>query len=176
MLLLPPPPPFYGPFFGTTQVSQYLKKQSSTYTYPDHQSFFICFLHLLWSMASSLFNLRAWQSVCTISLQVFFGLLLGLATSTSYTMHFYTQLLCSFRSTCPYHRNLFCCACNLAQISGVLCHFLSFCHHIAADNVAAPTELVDMFGHFGQFLSLLLYFARSVCTLHVSNISVVDGF
>jgi len=43
----------------------------------------ICFLHLLRSMASSLFSSRALQSFSTISLQVFFGLPLGLAHSTS---------------------------------------------------------------------------------------------
>ena len=35
--------------------------------------------------SSSLFNLRAWQSFSIISLQVFFGLPLGLAPSTSYS-------------------------------------------------------------------------------------------
>jgi len=62
--------PFYCPLSGTTRVSQYQKKHSPTHTYPDHQSSFICFLHLLWSIASSLFNLRAWQSFCTTSFQV----------------------------------------------------------------------------------------------------------
>jgi len=38
-----------------------------------------CFLHLLQSMASSLFNPHTWQYFSTISLQVFFGLLLGQA-------------------------------------------------------------------------------------------------
>jgi len=51
---------FYGPLSGTTRVSWYQK--TPTHTYPDHQSSFICFLHLLWSIASSLFNLRTWQS------------------------------------------------------------------------------------------------------------------
>jgi len=68
----------------TTWVSRYQKKHSATCTYCGHQSSLICFLHLLWSIASSLFNLRAWQSFSTISLQVFFGLPLGLASSTSY--------------------------------------------------------------------------------------------
>jgi len=36
------------------------KKDSPTHTYPDHQSSFICILHLLRSMESSLFNLCAW--------------------------------------------------------------------------------------------------------------------
>ena len=57
-----------------------------------------------------LFNLRAWQSLSTISLQVFFGLPLSLAPSTSYSVHFFTQSLSSFHSTCPCHRNLFCCS------------------------------------------------------------------
>jgi len=70
--------PFYGPLSGTTRMSRYQKKHSPTDTYPDHQSSFICFLHLLRSMTSSLFNLRAWQSVCTISVQVYFGLPFGL--------------------------------------------------------------------------------------------------
>jgi len=42
-------------------VSQYQKKHSPTHTYTDHQSSFICFLHLLQSVAISLFNLRAWH-------------------------------------------------------------------------------------------------------------------
>jgi len=46
----------------------------------------------------------------TISVQVFFGLPLGLAPSTSYSIHFFTQSLSSFRSTCPYHGNLFRCS------------------------------------------------------------------
>jgi len=54
--------------------------------------------------------LCAWQSFTTISIQVFSGLPLGLAPSTSYTIHFITQSLSSFCSTCPYHRNLFCCS------------------------------------------------------------------
>jgi len=38
----------------------------------------------------------------------FFGLPLSLAPSTSYSIHFFTQLLSSFRNTCPYHCSLFC--------------------------------------------------------------------
>ena len=82
---------------GTTQVRRYQKKHSPTHTYRGHQSSLIHFLHLLQSMAmaSSLFNLCAWQSFFTISLRVFSGL----APSTSHSMHFFTQLLSSFRST-----------------------------------------------------------------------------
>jgi len=70
------PPPWT--LSRTTLVSQYQKKHSPTHTYRGHQSSLICFIHLLRSMASSLFNLRAWQSLCTIS-QVFFGLPLALS-------------------------------------------------------------------------------------------------
>ena len=49
-----------------TQVSWYQKKHSSTHTYHGHQSSLISFIHLL-------------QSFSTISLQVFFGLPIGLA-------------------------------------------------------------------------------------------------
>jgi len=67
----------------------------------------ICFVHLLRSMAYSLINPRAWLSFSTVSLQVFFGLPLGLAPSTSYSIHIFTQSLSFFCSTCPYHRNCF---------------------------------------------------------------------
>jgi len=101
--------PFYGPLSGTTQVNQY-QKQTFTHTYRDRQSFFICLLHLLWSVASSLFNLRVWDSFCTNSFQVLFGLLNGLAPSTTYCMCFFTQSLSSFCNMCPYQCNLFCCS------------------------------------------------------------------
>ena len=39
-----------------------------------------------------------------------FGLPLGLAPFTSYSIHFFTQSLSSFHSTCPYYCNLFCCS------------------------------------------------------------------
>jgi len=94
---------------GTNGVSRYQKKHSPTHTYRGHQLSLIRFLHLLRSMESSLFNLRAWH-LSTISLQVFFGLPLGLAPSTSYSIHFFIQSLSSFCSTCPYNRNLFCCS------------------------------------------------------------------
>ena len=38
---------------------------------------------------------------------------LGLEPSTSYSIHFFTQSVSSFRSTYPYHRNLFCCSINI---------------------------------------------------------------
>jgi len=39
--------------------------------------------------------------------QVFFGLPVG--WPLHFTLHIFTQSLSSFRNTCPYHRNLFCC-------------------------------------------------------------------
>jgi len=51
--------PFNGPLSGTTQVDRFQKWHSPTQTHPDHQTSFVSFLHLLWSIASSWFNLHA---------------------------------------------------------------------------------------------------------------------
>ena len=104
--------PFYGPLSATSRVSQYQKKHSPT-LHPDHHPIFITFFHLPRSIASSLFNLRVWQSFCTTSVHVLFGQPVGLDPSTSYSIHFFTQSLSSFHSTCPYHHNLFCCSINI---------------------------------------------------------------
>ena len=103
--------PFYGLLSGTTWVSRYQKKHSPTH-HPDHPVF-ISFCHLPRSIASFLFKLRAWQSFCTISIHVLFGLPLGLEPSTSYSIHFFNKSVSSFCNTCPYHRNLFCCSINI---------------------------------------------------------------
>jgi len=102
----------YVPLSGTTRVSRYQKKHSPTH-HSEHHPVFISFFHLPWSIASSLFKLHAWQSFCTTSLHVLFGLPLGLEPSTSYSIHFFTKSVSSFRSTWPYHRNLFCCSINV---------------------------------------------------------------
>ena len=91
---------------GTSWVSRYQKKHSPTHTYHGHQSSLICFLHLLWSMASSLFSLRAW--VFFRNIQVFFGLPLGLAPFTSNSIHFFTQDCLLF--TAHAHTISTCCA------------------------------------------------------------------
>ena len=90
-------------------MSRYQKKHSPTH-HPDHHPLFISFFHPPRSVASSLFNLCARQSFCTTSLQVLFGLPLGLKPSASYSIHFFTQSESSFRNACPYHRSLFCCS------------------------------------------------------------------
>ena len=96
--------PFNGLWSGTTRVGQYQKKHSPTHAHPDHWTSFINFIHLLQSIASSVFILHAWQSSRTTSVQVLFGLPLGLGPSTSQSIHFFTQSSSSFRSTCPYQR------------------------------------------------------------------------
>jgi len=86
---------FYGPLPETTWVSQYQKKHSPTHTYLDHQptlpassiyydpKHLICSIHML-------------NSFSMTSLQVLFGLPLGLEPSFSYSIHFFTQSLSSF--------------------------------------------------------------------------------
>ena len=69
--------------------------------HPDHHPIFISFFHLPRSIASSLFKLCAWQSFCTTSFHVLFGLPLGLEPSTLYSIHLFTLSVSSFRSTCP---------------------------------------------------------------------------
>ena len=105
--------PFYGPLSGITQVSRYQNKHSPIH-HPGHHPIFISFFHLpRRSIAFSLLKLRALQSFCTSCFHVLFGLPLGLEPSTSYSIHFFTQSVSSFRSTCPYHRNLFCCSISI---------------------------------------------------------------
>ena len=100
--------PFYGSLhFVRDNPGELVQEETFTHSHSSWSSIIpICFLHLLRSMASSLFNPHALQSFSTISVRVFFGLPLGLAPSTSYSIHFFTQSLSSFRNTCPYHRNL----------------------------------------------------------------------
>ena len=94
--------------YGTTRMSRYQKKHPLTHTYRGHQSSFICFLHLLRSMVVQFTCLTVFFH--SLSPSFLYGLLLGMASSTSYSIHFFTQSLSSFRSTRPYHRNLFCCS------------------------------------------------------------------
>jgi len=148
---------------GTTWVSWYQKKHSPTHTHRGHQSSFICFV------ASSLFNQHTWQSFSTISLQVFFGLPLGLAPSTSYSIHFFIQSLSSFHNTYPYHRNQFCCSTEIMPsnhslsinpLLGILsCSFTPFS--------SLPAEVPPQFpflwarSHFHA----TYYFAHNCCTI-----------
>jgi len=75
------------------RVGRYQKKHSPTHTHPDHRTSFINFLHLLRSIASYVFSFYVLDSPLqtTPSLQVLFGLLVGLGPSTSYSTHFFTQ-------------------------------------------------------------------------------------
>ena len=102
---------FNGLWSWKTWVGRYQKKYSPTHTHPDHRTSFIIFLHLQWTIASSLFSLWACQSFLTTSSGPH-CLRLGLGPFTSYSMHFFTHSSYSFWSICPYHRSLFCCNTN----------------------------------------------------------------
>jgi len=56
--------PFNGLWSGTTRVGRYQEKHSPTHTHPVQLTSFINFLHVLRSIASSLFNL-SWTNVMT---------------------------------------------------------------------------------------------------------------
>jgi len=91
---------------GTSRVSRYQKKHSPSHTYHGHQSSLICFLHLLWYMASSLFNLHALQSF-----SIKFSLVYLLAWHPPlHTPYISSPNLCLFSQHMPYHRNLICCS------------------------------------------------------------------
>ena len=120
--------PFNGPLSGTTQVDRYQKKHSPTHTHPDHQTSFINFLCLLRSVASSFFNLSArhWQSFSTTSLQLLFGLPLGLGPSTSCCIHFLTHSssFCNSYHTVKYHTIHAHTIADCFAVVPVLCHLL----------------------------------------------------
>jgi len=101
---------FNGLLSRTTRVGRYQKKHSPTHTNPDHQTSFINILHLLWSIASSLFNLHAWL--------LFHNLYPGPLWSSSCSGPLYFILHAfHFRNTCPYHRSLFCCSTTVMSSS-----------------------------------------------------------
>ena len=137
-------------------------------TYPDHQPSFISFFYLLWSIALSLFNLHAWWSFCTTSLQVLFGLLLGLEPYTSYAIHFFTQAMFSFRNTC--HTIAYCFAVvprlyhlfliSLNSLLGTLSFTLTWHIHLTIFISArwSATSFSFLTGHhlFVQFADVLI--------------------
>jgi len=111
--------PFYGSLdFVKDNLDEPVPEETFT---RSHLSWILVILHPLRSMASSLFNICAWQPFPTISLQVFFGLPLGLVPSTSYSIHFFTQSPSSFRSTWLYHHNLFCGSTKIMSFNISLC-------------------------------------------------------
>ena len=94
---------------GTTRVSRYLKKHSPTHTN-------VVINHPL---SASSIHYNPWHPPCSIYVPdslihyvspSFIWSASWPGTSTSYSIHFFTQPLSSFRSTCRYHRNLFCCS------------------------------------------------------------------
>jgi len=105
---------------GTTQVSRYQKKLSPTHTHCGHQSSLSAF-SIYYNPWRPPYLIHVLYSIFPQSLsQVFFGLPLGLVPSTSYSIHFLTQSLSSFRSTCPYHRNLFRCSTEIMSSNSSL--------------------------------------------------------
>jgi len=88
--------PFYGSVeFVQDNLGELVPEETFThYTRRGHQSSLSAFsiYYDTWHPPYSIqFNPRALQSFSTISLQVFFGLPLGLLPSTLYSIHFFTQ-------------------------------------------------------------------------------------
>ena len=118
-----------------------------------HLSCSSAILYLLWSTASSLLKLRAWQSFCTTSLQVLCGLPFALEPSASYSIHFFIKSLSSVCNTCPCHHNLFCCSTEiLLSIPSLAFNYLL--ETIFYLNVTRPSN----HSHFCPLKCHLIYF------------------
>jgi len=140
-----------GTLSGTTQVSPYQKKHSSTHTYCGRQSSHICFLHLLWSMASSMFNLRARESFFTIS-----PCFLWFTFWPGTLIHFFTQSLSSFRSNA--HTIATCFAvvprlCHLILVSLSTLYLELFCSLTPYIHLTISSLLAEVPPHFPFFLT-----------------------
>ena len=86
--------------FVRDYLGEPVPEETSIHSHPSCSStILIIFLHLPRTLASSLLNPRTWQSLCTTSNHVLFGLPLGLEPTTSYCIHFFTQSLSSFCNT-----------------------------------------------------------------------------
>jgi len=112
-----------------TGLPGWARNRRNIHTHPDHQTSFINFLHLLRFIASSLFNVRAWQSFSTTSLQALFGLPLGL--TLYFILHTFLHPIVSFfRNTCLYNCSLFCWSTNVMSSIPNLSH----CRHRLHEN------------------------------------------
>jgi len=109
-------------FVRDDRVGRYQKKHSPTHTQPDHRTSCIIFLHLQWSMASSVH----FTCLTILSDNLSPGPLWS--SSWSWTLNFILhtflpQSSSSFRSTCPYQCSLFCYKTN--AMSSITSHSLS---------------------------------------------------
>jgi len=126
-------------------------RRNSPTHHPDHHPVFISFFHLPWSIASSLFKLRGWQSFCTTSFYVLFGLPLGLEPSTSYYIHLFLFFLYYATRYVIHWSILFCKQNSLWTISSPN-HCLLFATH--AHTIATCFAVVSiLYNLFLVFLS-----------------------
>jgi len=143
---------------GTTWVIQYQKKHSPTHTYRGHQSSLKCFLHLLRSMASSVFNLCAWQSFSRIHLQFFFGLPLWTLSKSFFQIHKAKIELLSFRSKLLLHLSY-----NKNGVNGSFTlHKPKL--HITCINLLLNSVFEDPFHHFHSMFQQFNSSVRSTST------------
>ena len=106
--------PFNGRPFVRDCPGRPVPEETFTHSHPSWSSDILYELPPSTTIHSILLVLFVCLTVLsTTSLQVLFGLPVGLGPSTSYSMHFFTQSLSSFRSTCQCQRSLFCCNTNV---------------------------------------------------------------
>jgi len=92
-------------------------------------------------------TLCAQQSFCTICLQVFLGLPLGLKPYTSYSIHIFTESLSSFHRRSPYHHNMLCCSTEIMSSNPwlTLNSYSELCHTSIWPYLSQPTEVASHF-------------------------------
>ena len=89
-------------------------EETSIHSHPSCSStILIIFLHLPRTTASSLLNPRTWDSLCTTSNHVLFGLSLGLEPTTSYSVHFFTN---HYHPFAPYVHTIVTCFAIVATL------------------------------------------------------------
>jgi len=112
---------------------------------------------------------------------IFFGLPLCLAPSISYSKHFFIQSLSSFHSTCPYHRNLFCCITKVVSsnpspsfnpLLGTLS--CSLMPHIHLTILTSASEVPPHFPFLWarSHLHATAYFIHNFCTNNLLTINI----
>ena len=170
--------PFYGFVdFVRDNPGEPVPEETFTHSHSSSSSIIpICFLHLLWSMASSLFNPHTWHSFSTISVQVFFGLPLGLAPFTSYSISSSNYCL---HFTANAHTTATCfavvprlCHLILASLSTLGILSCSFMPHIQLTIFISAHWSATSFSFLMDQVSLLCNIPVLLCTQLLYNLSL----
>jgi len=139
----------------------YLGELVQEETFADHQPSSTSFLHLLRSVATSLFNLHVWQFLHKLSPSLLWS------ASWFATLHFILHtflhpVLSYFRNTCPYHCNLFCCSTEI--MSSILSLSLNFQLGTLSFTITSHIHLTILISECWSAFSLSFVYNILLCT------------